>query len=233
MPTLGGVKKKKKATLPRTSTDSLSGRFAKKEGKSTPPTTSIVPPRSEGVATKLKKSAPQKVSADRRSNKPKHQAKGGQARSSETIEMDEIPGASNKKSMNTAQKQPTLARKKKNTSSSARTKKKKSGSTKQGLKPPAVNSKRTKQESRTPVQKKMKMSPSNSTPSTLSSHSTSTTKRVLKQMNDLQLKKKPRRWHVIARRQSSSIRLILRRLTGSTRYQCVTHFCTTDKTVQK
>ena len=39
----------------------------------------------------------------------------------------------------------------------------------------------------------MKMLSSNSTPSTLSSHSTSTTKRVLKQMNDLQLKKKPKK----------------------------------------
>ena len=139
--------------MPRTSTDSLSGRFAKKEGKSTSPTTSTVPPRSEGVATKLKKSAPQKVSANRRSNKPKRRAKTGQARSNETIKTDEIPGASNKKSMNAAQKQPTLARKKKNTSSSARTKTKKLGSTKQGLKSPAVKSKRTKQEPRTPVQK--------------------------------------------------------------------------------
>ena len=155
--------------------------------------TSSTVPLSGSIAKKKKKSLPPKTSTARLAKKSKHKVKGSRAKISKSTKPEAGPGPLVGKSTSAAQAQQTPARKRTKKSSSVGRKIKESTKAEKGPGTPVRKFKNRKQEPRTPVRNETKQSSSPSTPSTFALHSTSSSKRVLQKMNDLQIKKKPRK----------------------------------------
>ena len=150
-------------------------------------------PLSGSVAKKKKKSVPPKTSTTRIAKKSKHKVKGFRAKNRKSTKSEAGPGPPVGKSTSAGQEPRTPVRKKTKKSSSVGRKNRKSTKAEQGPGTLVRKSTNAKQEPRTPVRKKKKPSSSHSTPSTITSQSTSSSKRVLQKMNDLQIKKKPKK----------------------------------------